>query len=60
MEREVVEMKKELVFAVRILCLFVFVLGASTVYAQNLMIASGAGYKRPVTEVLTAFQKIQE
>jgi len=50
-------MKKEFVFAAKALWLIVFLLSASTAYAQSLMIASGAGYKKPVTEVLTAFQK---
>ncbi|HOP39847.1 MAG TPA: molybdate ABC transporter substrate-binding protein [Geobacteraceae bacterium] len=50
-------MKKELVLCARIFCFFVFSLVATPLYAQNLMIASGAGYKKPVTEVLASFQK---
>lgn len=50
-------MKKELILVTKIVCLSVFLLSASTLYAQNLMIASGAGYKKPVTELLTSFQK---
>lgn len=39
------------------LCFFIVLLSASTLSAQNLMIASGAGYKKPVTEVMKSFEK---
>lgn len=50
-------MGRTLVSIGKALCFFIVLLSASTLSAQNLMIASGAGYKKPVTEVMKSFEK---
>lgn len=50
-------MRKRHIFCGKALWIFILLLSASTVSAQNLMIASGAGYKKPVTEVMASFEK---
>ena len=45
------------IFIGKALCFFIVLLSASTLFAQNLMIASAAGYKKPVIEVMKAFEK---
>jgi molybdate transport system substrate-binding protein len=49
-------MKKEW-FILRFLPVIVLLLSASAVSAESLMIASGAGYKKPVTELMKYFEK---
>ncbi len=50
-------MKKGPAVLSKILCFITLLLSVTPLYAQNLMMASAAGYKKPVTEVLASFQK---
>jgi molybdate transport system substrate-binding protein len=50
-------MEKKYLFIGTIFWVVIFLFSASALFAQNLMIAAGAGYKKPVTEVMKAFEK---
>jgi len=50
-------MEKKSVIIGTVLCLLLLFLGASLAAAQTLMIASAAGYKKPVAEATKSFEK---
>jgi molybdate transport system substrate-binding protein len=50
-------MKRKPVIIGTVLCLLVLFLGVSLASSQTLMIASGAGYKKPVMEAMKSFEK---